>query len=64
MRRVLILIFTLAPVIVSLPSCDQGDTPVSSSPDAGPPLVIINGILIDGTGSDPIPDAVILIEGG
>ncbi len=28
------------------------------------PLVIVNGVLIDGTGTDPIPDAVVIVDQG
>lgn len=35
-------------------------TPVSGQPNT---LILVNGFLIDGTGSDPVPDAVLVIQG-
>ena len=34
------------------------------APMQGPTLALVNGTLIDGTGADPLPDAVLLIVQG
>jgi imidazolonepropionase-like amidohydrolase len=51
-------------VILSAAGC--GGASAVSAPDAAGQsvtLALVNGTLIDGTGADPVPDAVILIDG-
>ena len=52
-----------AGLLLSLATC--APAPVYPAPTAGgpPALVLVNGILIDGTGADPRPDAVLVIQG-
>lgn len=51
----------LAGVVLAACSGGSADTPVTSRDPAS--LALINGTLINGTGSDPVVDGVIVIEG-
>ncbi len=45
----------------------DGTQPAGPIPDqapAGPIFAVVGGLLIDGTGADPLPDTAIIIEGG
>ena len=55
----LILLFTLVLYFIS---CINSEIPISGNNDVNRIIAIINGTLIDGTGSDPIPDALIIIK--
>lgn len=48
----LVLVMAAAPV--------QG----ADSPAEEPPLAVVGGLLIDGTGAEPVPDSAIIIQGG
>ncbi|MEJ2559996.1 MAG: amidohydrolase family protein [Anaerolineae bacterium] len=50
--------------ISSVPAENQGrSTPVFEA-ESGQPLALIHGTLIDGTGTDPLPDAALVIQEG
>jgi imidazolonepropionase-like amidohydrolase len=54
---------TLTPNLATpTPGQVEMSTPTASA-DAGP-LALVNGVLIDGTGADPIPDAALVIRAG
>jgi imidazolonepropionase-like amidohydrolase len=56
---------SLSPTLAPEPTLNS--TPLSSDcygyvPE-GPPIVLVGGVLIDGTGGDPVPNAAIVIQG-
>jgi len=55
-----IFLFFVLVNLFFLLSCDDSQSP-STSHDA---IALTNGLLIDGTGSDPIPEATVLIQDG
>jgi imidazolonepropionase-like amidohydrolase len=50
-----------AVLLVSVAGC--GSVPLAGLDEAPATLALVNGTLIDGTGTDPVPDAVVLISG-
>jgi imidazolonepropionase-like amidohydrolase len=54
-----ILLFAKVTILIS---CSNSENPTSSYNDVNRIIAITNGTLIDGTGSDPIPDALIIIK--
>src|SRR5512137_2596911 len=67
LRQTLRTVFVLAALVLVAGACAPGTTlpPSPTARPAVPPeLVLLNGTLIDGTGSDPLPDAVVVIGGG
>ncbi len=55
---------TLAAVFVVVLIVAWGGTTLGRAQDSTTPiLALVNGTLIDGTGADPVPDAVIIIQG-
>ena len=63
MNRVLLYGLFLSTLAVISTACDDAENPASGDENTRAPLVVKNGTLIDGTGSDPVPGAVIVIEG-
>lgn len=65
MRLRMLLVFALLPGLVS--ACDSTARPTQSAPEpaqlVSASLVLVNGRLIDGSGSAPLLDAVVIIEG-
>lgn len=62
---IMTLLFVTACVASPLPTTTPA-TPMTTRPavdTALPALVVVNGTLIDGTGADPIKDAVVIIQG-
>ncbi len=68
---------TTAPTALIIQDPTPANTPISTSPaenqtrptavfevESGQPLALINGMLIDGTGADPLPDAALVIQEG
>ncbi len=47
-----------------LVTCAERGTGLGSPSDAAPTLVLVNGTLIDGTGADPLQDAVLVLREG
>jgi imidazolonepropionase-like amidohydrolase len=58
-RRLSLLIST--PLLLIATNCHVTQTPVAAGQDM---IVLANGLLIDGTGSEPIQEAVVMIEDG
>ena len=54
-----VLLFANATFLIS---CNNSENPTSGYNDVNSTIAITNGTLIDGTGSDPIPDALIIIK--
>jgi imidazolonepropionase-like amidohydrolase len=72
MKRNLILMALLAIVLASCvvpatptaaPAISTATPQPSPAAIAGPSLAIVNGTLIDGTGADPVKDALLIIQG-
>jgi imidazolonepropionase-like amidohydrolase len=63
MKRPLILLGVLVPIIFLFPKCNKSDNPISNESNANG-IVLTNGFLIDGTGSQPIPNVIIVIADG
>jgi len=59
--RAKLLGITLA--LLAMTACSETVTPPSSGSNDVPTLVLTNGTLIDGTGADPISDAVLVLAG-
>ena len=59
----LVLSCTTPAVPTAVPATPTATPPPSLATISGPSLAIVNGTLIDGTGSDPIKDAVLVIQG-
>ncbi len=54
-------------LLLTLLRASQGTEPQEAIPEqkrAGPIFAVVGGLLIDGTGAEPIPDTAIIIEGG
>jgi imidazolonepropionase-like amidohydrolase len=62
MKRLLILILLLCSMMWSFMACNKSQKPTSHHDNANGPIAITNGVLIDGTGSAPVPDAVVIIR--
>jgi hypothetical protein len=62
--KLAVLILILGPLIYPFMACDSPHDPASKNNDVDGPIVITNGFLIDGTGSEPIADAAIHIRDG
>jgi hypothetical protein len=56
---------TLA-LLVVLVACGSQPAPGAATPQSLPAgaLVVVNGLAIDGTGADPIPDGLVAVQGG
>lgn len=63
MKRFVILFGVLVPIISFLLECNKSDNPISNENNVNG-TVLTNGFLIDGTGSEPIPNAIIVIKDG
>ena len=62
MKRLLIIILILCSLMWSIMACDKSKKPISYHNNADGPITITNGVLIDGTGSATVPDAVVIIR--
>jgi imidazolonepropionase-like amidohydrolase len=62
MKRLVCIILIACPLIAFFAACDKSQNPTPENNDGDGPTAIGNAILIDGTGSGPIPNAVILIQ--
>jgi len=63
MKKFVILFGVLVPIISFLLGCNKSDNPISNENNVNG-TILTNGFLIDGTGSEPIPNAVIVIKDG
>jgi imidazolonepropionase-like amidohydrolase len=61
MRINILLILLLSALVSFLITCNKSENPILNGNTAGT-IAITNGFLIDGTGSDQIPDAIIIIQ--
>jgi imidazolonepropionase-like amidohydrolase len=53
----------IALAILATTACTETVTPPSSDSDDRPTLVLVNGTLLNGTGAEPVPDAVLVLCG-
>jgi imidazolonepropionase-like amidohydrolase len=51
-------------IIAALAGCKDSKDPVSAPQEVGDHFALRNGVLIDGTGAAPLPDAVIIVRDG
>ena len=63
MKKPTISILFLSPIISFLIACSTFQDSIPDNDNVKRIIAITNGFLIDGTGSEPIPDAIIIIEG-
>ena len=59
MKRFLILVIFACAILVLYNACSKTNNPISTTQKI---IVLYNGLLIDGTGSQPIQNAIIVIE--
>ncbi|MFH1313522.1 MAG: amidohydrolase family protein [Candidatus Eisenbacteria bacterium] len=67
MRRLsiaLLLMFSILPLAVTCKTCRNPVSDGGSNHSPNETIAVTNGFLIDGTGSSPLPDAVIIIQDG
>ena len=65
MRHRMVCPLALLVILLTAVACSGPDAPVEAAgPPGGLPLVIRNGTVIDGTGAEPIPDGIVIIQGG
>jgi len=62
MKTKIILILLLSALVSFIITCNKSENSIVDY-DADNTIAITNGFLIDGTGTDPIPDATIIIQG-
>jgi imidazolonepropionase-like amidohydrolase len=62
MKKFVIFILLLSPIITFLITCKKSQNPVSNNNNLNRTIALTNGFLIDGTGSEPIPNAIIIIQ--
>ena len=62
-RKSLSLMLTVA-LLLAMVACSGPNPPAEAAgPAGGLPVVIRNSTLIDGTGTEPIPDGIVIIQG-
>ena len=59
MKRFLILVIFVSAILVSYNVCSKSNNTISTTQKI---IVLYNGLLIDGTGSQPIQNAIVVIE--
>jgi imidazolonepropionase-like amidohydrolase len=67
MRRLsiaLLLIISILPFSVTCKTCRNPVSDDGTNDNPGEAIAVTNGVMIDGTGSEPVPDAVIIIQDG
>jgi len=57
-------ILALCFIIAALTGCEDSKDPVSADQEVGDHFALRNGVLIDGTGAAPMPDAVVIVRDG
>ena len=62
MKEFITFLISLSAIVLYLTSCNNSENPTAGYNDVNGIIVIINGVLIDGTDSDPVPDALIIIK--
>jgi imidazolonepropionase-like amidohydrolase len=64
MRHRTVCLFALLIILLAAAACSGPNAPAEAAGSAaGLPLVIRNGTIIDGTGAEPIPDGIVIVEG-
>jgi imidazolonepropionase-like amidohydrolase len=64
MRHRIVCLFVLLAMLLAAVACRSPNAPAEAAgPPGERPLVIRNGTVIDGTGAEPIPDGIVIIEG-
>jgi len=67
MRRLsiaLLFMISILPLAVTCKTCRNPVSDDGSNDNPGESIAVTNGVLIDGTGSEPIPDAVVITQDG
>lgn len=62
MKRHILFVLCLSSIISFLIICKKSQTPILSNENVSKIIALTNGFLIDGSGSEPISDALIIIE--
>jgi imidazolonepropionase-like amidohydrolase len=64
MKKHIVTLLNSFLLFILLIACNESQNPASSNNNVEGTIAITNGFLIDGTGSDPIPNSIVIIQNG